>query len=86
MRIKCVKVGDRLSSALFMWEAKDPLREGKMKKVIEQKSIGDEFEVEDVEGHGLIAKYPENFQVVSYGQTKVTSAPKRAMIEEEKTK
>lgn len=93
MKLEVVKLGSGLSAAVFMWEEGDQV-EGQVelknkRKVIKSFGLQDTFEVEDIVGHRIISKYPENVRVVHYGepvagiQKKMTSSPKTAMVKEE---
>lgn len=79
MKIKCTHLSPNISNAVFMWEEnyidKDRLGnkfEAKRKRVVSL-SKNEELEINDADGHVLLAKYPKNFQVVAYGSESVKS-------------
>ena len=82
MKLKCVKMGVGLDSAVFFWE-EGP--EKQRNKVVKSLKLGECFDVEDMTGHEIISKYKECFEVVSYGQKGATS-PRTAVVKEERTK
>lgn len=87
MKIKCVKVSDKIKTAMFMWEeGPDNAR----KKVIRSLTEGEVFDVANIVGHNIISKYPENFEVIHYHEEhkdeKAAASPRNKMVAEKESK